>query len=67
MDRSRDYQTKASKSDKDNHHGIIYMWDLNNSTNELTSKTETNSQIQKINSLLPKGKRWRRDKLGVWD
>ena len=29
MDRPRDYQTKASKSDKDNYHGISYMWDLN--------------------------------------
>ena len=67
MDRPRDYQTKSSKSDKDNYHDIIYMWNLKNSTNELISKTEIDSQMQKINLSLPKGKRWRRDKLGVWD
>ena len=42
------------------------MWNLNNSTNEITYKTETDSQTQKINLLLPKGNAGR-DKLGVWD
>ena len=32
------------------------MWNLKNSTNELTYKTETNSQTQKTNLWLPKGK-----------
>ena len=45
MDRPRDYQTKSSKSDKDNYHDIIYMWNLKNSTNELISKTEIDSQM----------------------
>ena len=30
-------------------------------------KTETDSQTQKTNSCLPKGKGGDRDKLGVWD
>ena len=35
--------------------------------NELISKTERDSQTQKTNLRLPKGKGWERDKLGVWD
>ena len=44
------------------------MWNLKNNTSESTYKTETDSQMQKTNLWLPKGKgRWGRDKLGVWD
>ena len=43
------------------------MWDPKNDSNELTYKTETDSQTQKINLQLPKGKGGRRDKLGGWD
>ena len=43
---------------------ITFMWNLKNYTNELIYKTETDSQTQKTNSWLPKGK-WERDKLGV--
>ena len=32
------------------------MWNLKNSTNELFYKTEIDSQTQKINLWLPKGK-----------
>ena len=32
------------------------MWNLKNDTNELIYKTETDSQTQKINLWLPKGK-----------
>ena len=32
------------------------MWDLNNITNEPIYKIETDSQTQKTNLLLPKGK-----------
>ena len=41
---------------------------LKNDTNELIYKTEIDSQTQKTNLWLPKGKGggWR-DKLGVWD
>ena len=34
---------------------ITYMWKLKNSTNELTYKTEIDSQTQKTNLWLPKG------------
>ena len=43
-----------------------YMWNLKNDTDELTYKTETDSQTQKTNLWLPKGKVGGRDKLGGW-
>ena len=45
------------------------MWNLilKNDTNELTYKTETDSQISKKNLTVTKGERWGRDKLGAWD
>ena len=46
---------------------ITYMWNLKNDTNELIYKTETDSQTQKTNLWLPKGKSGGRDKLGGWD
>ena len=42
------------------------MWNLKkNDTNESTYKLETDSQTQKTNLWLPKGKVKERDKLGV--
>ena len=35
---------------------IPYMWNLKNDTNELTYKTEIDSQTVKTNLWLPKGK-----------
>ena len=35
---------------------ITYMWNLKNNTNELIYKTEIDSQTQKTNLQLPKGK-----------
>ena len=44
------------------------MWDLKYDTNELTYETETDSQTQRIDLWLPRGKGvWGRDGLGVWD
>ena len=43
------------------------MWNLENDTNELIYKTEIDSQTQKTNIWLPKGKGEARDKLGAWD
>ena len=57
MDGSRDH-TKWSKSDKDKYN-ITYMWYLKYDANEHIYETETNSQIQKINLWLPKGKEGR--------
>ena len=40
---------------------------LKNNTNELTCKTEIDSQMKKSNLWLPKGiAQWRWNKLGVW-
>ena len=60
MDGRRDYHTKWSKSEKD----IVWyhLWNLEKDTNELIYKTETDSQTQKTNSWLPKGKGVGRDK-----
>ena len=54
------------KSDRERQksHDITYMWNLRKDTNELIYKTETDSQTQKTNLLLPKGKR--ENKLGIW-
>ena len=46
---------------------ITYMWNLQSGTSEFTYKTETDSQTQKTNLWLPKGKGAGRDKLEVWD
>ena len=46
-------------------YAITYMWNLKIDTNELIYRTETDSQTQKTNLWLPKGKGGR-DKLGVW-
>ena len=35
---------------------ITYMWDLIHDTNELIQETEMDSQTQKANLCLPKGK-----------
>ena len=44
----------------------LYIESNKNDTEELIHKTETESKISKPNLRLPKGKHWRRDKLGGW-
>ena len=44
---------------------ITYMWNLKNDPNELNYKIETESE--KTNFQLPKGKVWSWDKLGAWN
>ena len=44
---------------------ITYMQNLKYDTNEFIYKTETDSQIQKTNLWLPKGKGQGRAKLGI--
>ena len=46
---------------------ITYMWNLKYHTSELIYKTERNSQTQKANLWLPKGKGQGKDKLEVQD
>ena len=43
-------------SDRERQITITYTWNLRNDTNELIYKTKTDSQTQKINLWLPKGK-----------
>ena len=59
MDKPRDYHTRWSKSKRERQipYDIIYMWNLKtNDTNELIYKTEIDSETQKTNLWLPKGK-----------
>ena len=58
----------VNQKDKDKHHGITYMQNRKNYTNESTYKTATDSQTQK-KLLLQKGKGRGvgKDKLGVQD
>ena len=50
-------QSEVSQTKKDTYHNIMYMWNLKkNGTNELIFKTEIESQMQKANLLLPRGK-----------
>ena len=43
------------------------MWILKYEKNELIYRTVTDSQTQKTNLWLPKGKGEGKNKLGVWD
>ena len=43
------------------------MYNLKYDTNELTYKRETDSQTQRTDLWLPRGRGWGRDGLGVWD
>ena len=43
------------------------MWKLKQDTDELIYKTETDSQTQKANLWLSKGKGDGEDKLGIWE
>ena len=48
--------SEVSQTEKDKYHMISHMWNLIYDTNELIYKTETDSQTQKTNLWLPKGK-----------
>ena len=59
MNGSRDYYTKWNKLEKDKcHMTSLICWILKNDTNELTCKTEIDSQTSKTNFWLPKRKGW---------
>ena len=52
-------ESEVSQKQKDKYHMISLMCGiLKNDTNEFTYKTEIDSQIQKANSWLAKGKGW---------
>ena len=48
--------SKLSQTEKDKYHDTAYMRNQKNDTNEFIYKTETNSQNQKTNLWLPRGK-----------
>ena len=61
--------SEVSQTEKENTVYHLYVKSKKkNDTNELIYKTEIDSQTQRTNLRLPKGKqRHKRDKLGVWD
>ena len=69
IDATRDYHTKWSKSERERQtlHDITYMWNLKYGTNELIYKTETDSQIQRKDLCLPRGREGWTGSLGLVD
>ena len=60
--------SEVSQTEKDNIiQQRLYVESKKNDTNELIYKTEADSQTQKTNLWLPKGKGGRRNKLGIWE
>ena len=57
-DRSGDYHTKWSKSERERQipYGVTYMWNLKYDTNQLIYKTETDSDIEN-KCMVTKGER----------
>ena len=58
MDRSGDYHTKWSKSERERQipYGVTYMWNLKYDTNQLIYKTETDSDREN-KRMVTKGER----------
>ena len=64
MDLENVILSAGSQTEREVLYDIPYLWNLKrNDTNELTYKTERDSQTYKTNLWLPGG----RDGLGVWD
>ena len=57
---------EVSQTEKEISYDIPYMWNLKKKKNELTYKTERDSQTQEPN-LLQEGRVGGRDGQGVWD
>ena len=68
MEGPRDYHTKQNKSERERQisYDNTYVRNIKYNMNDLIYKAETDSQTQKANLWLPKGKAGR-DKLGVSD
>ena len=66
MDLAITILSEVSQTEKDKRHTIILTCGIQNDTNELMYKTETDSQTKKSHLRLPKRSE-RRDKLGLWD
>ena len=60
--------SEVSETEKDKYHMILLIYGLfKNDANELIYRREIDSQIQKTNLWLPKGKGWGGIHLEVWD
>ena len=61
MDASRDYHTKLSKSERERQvpYDITYRWNLKYDTSEPTYEAETDSQTERTDLWLPRGRRVR--------
>ena len=61
----RDYHTKRSKSERESQipYDITYMWNLKYDTNERIYETQTDSQTERTDLWLPRG----REGPGGWD
>ena len=66
MDLAITILSEVSQTEKDKRHTVMLTRGIQNDTNELIYKTETDSQTKKTYSWLPKRSE-RRDKLGLWD
>ena len=58
MDGPRHYHTKRSKSERERQtpYDITHMWNLKYDTNEPIYKTETDSQSERTDLWLPRGR-----------
>ena len=68
MDGPRDYHTKRSKSERERviPCDITYMWNLKYDTNEHIYETKTDSQIERTDLWMPRGRRGGGGKDPVW-
>ena len=57
--------SEVNQKEKGKYH-ITYMWNLNQNTNEHIYNTETDSQAQRADLWLPRGRRKEWDGLRVW-
>ena len=54
MNEPSDYLAKRNKSEKDKYHTTSHMWNIKYDTNGLVYETETDSQTQRGDLLLPR-------------
>jgi len=68
MNEPRDYHPKWRKSGKRKQipYDTTYMWSLKYDTNEITYKTETNTELENTLVVTKWEGEWRREGLWVW-
>ena len=58
--------SEKSERERQISYDIIYTWNLKYDTKESIYKTETDSQTQRTDLQVPKGRGQERDGLGIW-